>query len=59
MKLTELLRTLFLTLLLAVGGVSLTACASDGPFEEAGEEIDEGVEEIDEEIDELEDDIDD
>ena len=35
-------------LLVAVFTLGLTACATDGPFEEAGEEVDEAIEEVDE-----------
>lgn len=34
-----------------IGGFGLTACESQGPFEESGEEIDEAVDEIEDEVD--------
>ena len=41
-----------LAALFAAGAIGLTGCESQGPFEEAGEEIDEGVDELEDEVDE-------
>lgn len=49
-KLENLIRALFLIGAIAGGASAMSACTDEGPFEEAGEEIDEAAEEIDEEI---------
>lgn len=48
-EMTVWLRALAITAALGFGA-AVTGCASDGTFEEAGEEVDEAVEEVDEEI---------
>ena len=40
-----------LAALFAVGAIGMAGCESQGPFEEAGEEIDEGVDEVEDEVD--------
>lgn len=53
MTLNPHLRNAALAVFLAAGtSVALTACESDGPAEEMGEDIDEGIEEAQDEIDE-------
>lgn len=50
--LAQFLRALAIASLLGLGmGGTLTGCASDGPFEEAGEEVDEAVDEVEDELD--------
>lgn len=44
-----------LMILLGTGSMSLVGCESQGPFEEAGEEIDEGIEEVEDEIEDFRD----
>lgn len=39
-----------LVALLGLASLSLVGCESQGPFEEAGEDIDEGVDEVEDEI---------
>jgi hypothetical protein len=44
---------------MTVFGVGIVACANDGTFGEAGEEIDDAVDAVDDAADEIEDEIDD
>ncbi|MBN1238520.1 MAG: hypothetical protein JXB36_08450 [Gammaproteobacteria bacterium] len=47
---TKTLEALLLASLLGVGAGALAGCESQGPFEEAGEEIDEAADEIEDEL---------
>lgn len=47
--------TTLLTMLLGFGSLTLAGCESQGPFEEAGEEIDEGIDEVEQEVDDVRD----
>ena len=49
MDLSRKLRLLMLAALLTMGVASLTAC-DEGPFEEAGEEVDDAVDEAEDEL---------
>lgn len=44
-----------LMVLLGIGSMGLVACESQGPFEEAGEDIDEGIEEVEDELEDFRD----
>jgi hypothetical protein len=50
MKIIKGFESLLLTSMLGIGLGSLAACESQGPFEEAGETIDDAVDEIEDEI---------
>lgn len=41
----ERLKALLIALLLGAGAIGATACEQEGPFEEAGEEVDEAADE--------------
>lgn len=41
----------WLATLLAASSLGLVGCESQGPFEEAGEEIDQAVDEVEDEVD--------
>lgn len=41
----------WLAALLAAGSLGLVGCESQGPFEEAGEEVDQAVDEAEDEVD--------
>ncbi len=45
------LLTLLATLLMSIAVLPLTGCESDGPFEEAGEELDGAVDEVEDALD--------
>ncbi len=49
-KLENLIRSLVMIGAIAGGASAMSACTDEGPFEEAGEEIDEAADEIDEEL---------
>lgn len=49
------MRFLLVLMMMIFGGLTLTACGQDGPFEETGEEMDDAVDEVDDAADEIED----
>jgi len=50
MKTKNIYEKLLLAMLLGLGTVAFAGCESQGPFEEAGEEIDEAADEIEDEL---------
>jgi len=54
----KFLRTIF-SIAFLIGALGISACDSDGPMEEAGEEIDEAAEEVEDSAEDTADEIDD